>query len=81
MEDLRVVRVDRKNKKAKRVVIEIGVFQISFVEENGKIVEVPGTRTRLDGVRICDDQSLWIPPAPYRQARERAATILNEKRS
>ena len=81
MEELIVARVDRdKNRQARRVDIEVGVIGISFIKKNGQVIEVPHSRTRLDGARISDDQSLEMPDTNHIIALRRAAAILNEKR-
>ena len=72
-------KVERPNGKAQSVLMTNGAVGIPFVEKNGKIIELPHSRLRLDGATICGAESLWMPRAHYLKAREMAAAILREK--
>lgn len=77
---IKAIRVERdETGKAKRVWLAWGIFELSFIDWDGKIVEM--SRMRLDGARICDRESLSIPPAPYKEIIRRAFAILKEKRA
>jgi hypothetical protein len=78
---IEVFRVDRPepDKKAVRVVIGAGAIAIHFVLTDGAVIEE--ARIKLYAGRICDDQTLWVSPADYRLARQRAVAILQEKKS
>jgi len=77
LEDLEVISVVRENKKVKRVIISIDVFSVSFIEKGGKILKE--NVDRLDGVRVCDDDDLWLPLAYYKRAHRRACAIFGDK--
>ena len=72
-------KVERKKGKATRVLMTNGVVGIPFVEINGKIVELPHGRLRLDGANTCGFDRFWMPRANYIKARKMAAAILREK--
>lgn len=72
--------VKRKDGKAVRVVMTNGAVGITFIEKDGKIIEPPHSRIRLDGATIYGPDSYWMPRAHYIKAYKIAAKILREDR-
>lgn len=73
-------KVERVNGKASKAIMSNGVIEMSFVEKDGKIIELPYYRIRVDGGTICDYGRLSVPRAHYLKAKKMAAAILRERR-
>lgn len=73
-------KVERVKGRAKKVVMSNGAVEMSFIEKDGKAIELPHLRTRPDGGTISDYGRLSVPRTHYIKAREMAGAILKERR-
>lgn len=67
------------NREEKRVIMTNGAVAVTFAEKNGKVIEVPGGRFRVDGATVLGQERLWLPPAHYKKSRQMVPAILRDK--
>lgn len=68
------IKVVAVGKEKEEVILGWEAIEITFVLWDGKLVEM--SRWRIDGARIYDEESLFIPPASYQEIKRRAYAIL-----
>lgn len=73
-------KVERVNGRARKAVMSNGAVEMSFVEKDGKIIELPHSRIRVDKGTICDHERLSVPRTHYLKAFNMAAAIFKERR-
>jgi len=73
-------KVERVNGKASKVIMSNGAVEMSFVEKDGKIIELPYLRIRPDKGTIRDYGRLSVPRTHRIKAFKMAAAIFKERR-
>jgi hypothetical protein len=73
-------KVERVEGRARKAIMSNGAVEMSFIEKDGKAIELPHLRTRPDKGTICDQERLSGPWTHYLKAKKMAAAILKERR-